>query len=228
MERVKLLSWNIWGGIFLPEIIRYLKYTNADIVGLQEAEEAGDTNTAEILAKECGYSFVYTRSMEYEWKGRMTNRGNAVLSRFPIVGHKTHLLNGEKPRTAMQADIRVDNRILHVVSVHLVHTGDQENQAERLLNLVPKNNAVIMGDFNATPDSKTIERMRASFRDTDQKDLPSWCLYPDGPEECKPDKVISKYDYIFVSYDLRVNGFAVGDTKGSDHLPVSAMFEHGQ
>lgn len=228
MEQVKLISWNIWGGVFLPEIIRYLIDAKAGIVALQEAEESGVTNTAEIIAKELRYSFVYTRSMEYEWEGKMTNRGNAVLSKFPIIGSTPHLLSGAKQRTAMQADIRMHNHILHVVSVHLVHTGDQESQTEQLLSVVPNNNTVIMGDFNAVPYSKTIERMRAVFRDTDQKDLPSWCLYPDGPGESKPNKVISKYDYIFVSEDLPANSFAVGDTKGSDHLPVSVMLELGQ
>lgn len=228
MQQVKLLSWNIWGGVYLPEVTRYLIDAKADIIALQEAEESGATNTAEVLANELGYSFVYSRSMEYEWQGEMTNRGNAVLSKFPIIGSTPHLLSGVKPRTAMQADIRINNYILQVVSVHLVHTGDQEGQAEHLLNVTPKNKTVIMGDFNATPDSRIIERMRESVRDTDKKDLPSWCLYPDGPGESKPDMVISKYDYIFVSEDLHANDFAVGDSKGSDHLPVSVMLELGQ
>lgn len=225
MQQVKLLSWNIWGGKYLPEVYKFLIKTDADIVALQEAEEVDNTNTAEVIAKSLGYHCVYTRSMEYESDGGKSYRGNAVLSKYPIVGSTPHILSAHESRNAMQADIEVEENIIHVVSVHLIHAHQQESaiqetQAHNLIQSVPKEQTVIMGDFNALPESNTIQLMRNAFRDSDLTDKPTWCLYPDGCEVCKPDKVNWKLDYMFYTPDLAVTDFAVGDSKGSDHLPI--------
>lgn len=224
---MRLLSWNIWGGLFLPVITGYLLHAKADIVALQEVEEQGeDKNTARIIAEALGYSYVYARSMHYNTvDGKDAYRGNAVLSKYPIVTNTTHVLSSEQTRTATQADIDIGGRTLHVLSVHLIHSHQQpsllqEGQVASLVAASPKERTVIMGDFNSLPESKTIADIRDVFRDTDPDRIPSWCLYPDGCKVCKPEKVQWKLDYIFVSHDLKTGEFRVGESKGSDHLPV--------
>ncbi len=39
---MRLLSWNVWGGLFLPVITGYLRHAKADIIALQEVEEQGE------------------------------------------------------------------------------------------------------------------------------------------------------------------------------------------
>lgn len=228
--QVSIASWNIWGGIYLPEVYKFLIKTDADIVALQEAEEMDNTNTAEVIAKSLGYHFVYTRSMEYDSDGTKSYRGNAVLSKYPIAGSSAYTLSTEHARAAMQADIPIAGSIIHIVSVHLVHAHQQvsavqEEQAGNLIHAVPKERTVIMGDFNALPESRTIQLMRGAFRDPDTADKPTWCLYPDGCRVCKPDKVQWKLDYMFHTPDLAVDDFAVGDSRGSDHLPIVATLK---
>jgi len=223
--QITIASWNIWGGIFLPEVYKFLIQTDADIVALQEAEELDNTNTAEVIAKSLGYTCAYTRSMEYESGGKKSYRGNAVLSRFPIVQSTSHILSPEQSRTAIQADLMVGDDLLHIVSVHLIHSHQkesplQEEQVHTLINAVPKERTVIMGDFNALPESNSIQQMRKVFRDSDLSNTPTWCLYPDGCEVCKPDRVQWKLDYMFSTQDISVRDFAVGVSKGSDHLPI--------
>lgn len=224
---ITMASWNIWGGIFLPSVIEFLKKINADVVALQEVEEAFGTNTAQDIANRLGYSFVYTRSMEYESDGKKTYRGNAVLSKYPIIKSTPIILSTEQSRTAIQADIAVGDNMLHVVSVHLLHAHQQESlvqveQANTLLESIPKERTVIMGDFNALPTSKAIQMMRSALNDSDLSNKSTWCLYPDGCAVCKPDKVQWKLDYLFSTSDLTANDFTVGDSRGSDHLPITA------
>ena len=226
---IKLVSWNIWRGKLLPEIIDFLSSSRADIIALQEVEESDEyENTASHLADVMDYEYVYSRSMAYEINGVMRYFGNAILSKHHIAGSRSHTLSEEQSRTAIQADIAVNDSVLHVVSVHLIHSHQQpsaiqEQQVKNLVGVVPKERTVIMGDFNSLPESKTIERMRQSFTDTDSMNVPSWCLYPDGCEQCKLDQVQWKLDYIFVSPAMKSHDFMAGDSKGSDHLPISVF-----
>ena len=199
---MKLLSWNIWGGKYLPGVIDFLASVGADIVALQEVEEQADgSNTAQYIAQKLGYSYVYARSMRYNNGEQEAYRGNAVLSKYPILTHTTHVLSREQSRTAVQADIDIAGNILHVVSVHIIHAHQQPSpvqveQVTSLVQAVPKKRVVIMGDFNALPESEAIGIMRRAFGDTDASDTPSWCLYPDGCKVCKPESVEWKLDYI--------------------------------
>lgn len=222
----KFISWNIWGGKFLPEVIDFLDASDADIIALQEVEEQGEhANTAKVIAQRLGYAYVYARSMEYREGENVSFRGNAILSRFPITGSTRYEISEKPSRAAIAADITVDSTILHVLSVHLVNSqtkpvGIQSEQVKKIIEIAPKEHIVIMGDFNSTPESEPIMIMKNTFRDTDPNNTPSWCLYPEGKQE-RPDQVKWKYDYIFTTPDMTASDFRAGNSKGSDHLPVS-------
>lgn len=129
-------------------------------------------------------------------------------------------------RAVARADIDVGGRVLHVFSTHTVHThqkpsGKQEAQVARLIEKLPTENVIAMGDFNATPESKAIHMMRERLVDTDQSDKPTWSMYPEGCGVCKPQALDTRLDYIFVSKDLAFHSYEVGKSTGSDHLPVS-------
>lgn len=224
---IKLVSWNIWGGIYMPAVTEFLKVSQADVIALQEVEESDEyVNSASILADQLDYEYVYARSMEYNNHGVLSYRGNAILSKHHIAGSRSHLLSSSDSRTAMQADIAIGNVVLHAISVHLVGAVNndpsrQEEQVRTLLDVIPKEHTVIMGDFNAVAESKTIGYLRKTFMDTDADVLPTWCMYPDGPDMPQPDKVVSKYDYIFVSPGMKTHTFEASHTRASDHLPVS-------
>ncbi len=226
---IKLISWNIWRGVYLPAVTDFLKSSNADIIALQEVEETDEyVNTASTLADSLDYEYVYARSMAYEIDGIMRYFGNAILSKHHIAGSRSHALSEEQTRTAMQADIAVNDSVLHAVSAHLIHSHQQpsliqEQQMKNLVSAVPKENTVIMGDFNSLPESRAIEYMKHAFTDTDDSHVPTWCLYPEGCEQCRIDQVLWKLDYIFVSPAMKSHNFMAGESKGSDHLPISVI-----
>lgn len=226
--KVKLLSWNIWGGIMFPKILTYLAETNADIVALQEVQEEEGSNTAEKLAGQLGYQYCYAYSLDYLWEGKITRRGNAILSKYPIIATHRHVLSSVLPRTAVRGDIAIGNMVIHVVSFHLIpHFSDtpqlQREQATTLVRELPKEKTVIMGDANNVPVSEPITVMTKYFADSDVREMPTWCLYPDGPAHEKKESVVWKYDYILSTRDLVVTSFAVGTSNASDHLPIVAM-----
>lgn len=126
---LKVLSWNIWGGKYLEEIVTFLKTVDANIIVLQEVIENETGNTAMTIANKLGYECVYGIGMKMssKWAGpprekeEIISFGNAILSKYKIVESKIHELSDEKRRVAVQANIQIGNNILHVFSIHLQH-----------------------------------------------------------------------------------------------------------
>lgn len=228
--KIKILSWNIWGGKYLDGVVDFLQAAHADIIGLQEVVEEGSGNSAQTIAEKLGYQYVcYGRAMSMSVEGKEVTLGNAVISKYPIVESKRHVLSDEKSRVAVQADIKIGNETLHVFSAHLVHTHQkpsdiQEKQTDTLTSLLPKEKTVLMGDFNALPESSVIRRMNEVLVNTESKaSTPTWSVYP---EKCCPMKSVQcKLDYIFTTPDLKSESFVVSSSKASDHLPVSVVLE---
>lgn len=226
---MKILSWNIWIDGYLDQVHTYLKNSTADIIALQEVaqEKDGSNNIAKIVAEELGYDFIFDPTMEGELNGKIVDWGKAILSKYKITEHKTHELSQEERRTALEATIQVNGISLHVFSVHLLHTHQQDNeiqtfQVENLIKVLPKKNVLVMGDFNATPDSIVIKKMKESLNNVDPKSAPTWSVYVKGCPVCKLSEVSTCLDYIFVSKDIKVKSFEVGNSTGSDHLPILA------
>jgi len=226
--KIKILSWNIWNGKYLSEIIEYLKTANADIIGLQEVVQNldGSNNIAQVIAEKLSYEWTFAKTRTYTEGDRVFDWGNAILSKHKIVSSKTHILSSEEARTALQADIQINKTLLHVFSTHLLHTHQkpskiQELQADTLAKLLPKDHTIVMGDFNATPNSIAVKHIDNILENTDRILLPTWSVYEEGCPGCKPQGIYCKLDYIFVTKDIPFDSFMVGQTKGSDHLPIS-------
>lgn len=238
--KLKILSWNIWCGTYLDEVIKFLKTTNADIIALQEASEDDKGNISEFIAKELGYKYVYTTDIDMPFKylpgykeddKRTKKMGNAILSKYEIINSKEHQLVENQKRTVIEVNIKIENNILNVFSIHLRHTHQeklalQDLQVENLLKFLPSKNTIVMGDFNSLPESSVIKKMNESLQNTEiGSNTPTWSVYREGCNTCLVDKIIYKLDYIFISKDMKTSSFKVYDSKGSDHLPISAIIE---
>jgi endonuclease/exonuclease/phosphatase family metal-dependent hydrolase len=127
---------------------------NASVIALQEMDAPG----TEKLARALGYDYVYYPSALHPQTSR--DFGNAVLSRWPIVGdHKLLLphLSGLRRmlRTVAVADLRLPDGLLRVYSVHLATPVELTPQArvEQALAIAEDARAfpgavVVAGDFN--------------------------------------------------------------------------------
>lgn len=228
---IKILSWNIWFGTYLDKVTEFLKNSDADIVGLQEVTQTpdGKKNIATNLAQKLGYSYVYATGMDLRPYGKEFVMGNVILSKYPIIASKTHILSKTDSRIAIQADIDIKGKILHAFSTHFLHTHQQpsiiqEEQAHTLVSVLPKDNTIVMGDFNATPESKTVAIIQKKFQKADgENNTPTWSVYQRTEECCKEiAHVVVRLDYIFVTSDIHVRKSSIEQSDGSDHLPISA------
>ncbi len=226
---VRLLSWNIWMGKYLPEIVDLLRKEHPDIIAFQEViqDQGGKNNTAETIAKKLGYHWEFAPVTSFTHEGRTVDWGEAILSRYDIDTSKVLELSIDPRHVGLLANIRIGNQTLHVISTHLTHTHQsasvhQEEEALSLVRQTPKDRTIIMGDFNALPESKTIGIMNDSLTLADSANQPTWCVYPDGCPTCYPGAVKDRLDYIFTTRDLTVSNYRVIPSDGSDHLPIAA------
>jgi endonuclease/exonuclease/phosphatase family metal-dependent hydrolase len=229
MSQLKIVSWNIWGGKNLPEIIDCLKKENPDVIGLQEVlqDEGGGNNHAKTIAEALGYTYVYETTTlllplishllkELDIEKNM-EWGNAILSKYKITDHNVHVLSDSRKRVALEATIKFENKDLHFFSTHLVYAPIQPNevqavQAENLLKILPKENAIVVGDFNATPDSEVIQHVNKVMLDTES-------------DSTKFTSEGKKIDYIFSTTDIKTISSGTIVSQASDHLPVYSIIE---
>lgn len=226
---MKVVSWNIWVDCHFDKLKDFLNASNADVIGLQEVKDDDPERDVIGFLTDLGYQHVFART-EQVWDGKVYRHGPAVFSRLPIVHSETYVLDVKDERAAARADININGKTVHVFSTHLKHTHQQpsesqELQAESLLEKLSANNTIVMGDFNATPDSASIQAMNKILVDTDSASAPTWSMYPEGCLKCSPQAVDTRLDYIFVSKDLKTHSFGVGQSKASDHLPISVEVE---
>ena len=224
---LKILSWNIWYDGDFEKISKFLSEFNADIVGLGEVVPDDPTRDTIDFMRKLGYQHILAPVLTIQKDGRTMS--NALFSKYPIVKSKIHSLPDTKTdrRNAIQADIDVKGKIIYVFMTHLLHTHQkpdpiQEAQIESLLKILPKEKTIVMGDFNATPDSIAIKRMRENFSDTELKPVPTLDPTLFDCQNCDVQTIPNtRLDYIFTSKDVKTNSFAVHKSMGSDHLPIS-------
>lgn len=228
---LKILSWNIWFYGDLEKVDKFLENFNADILGLQEVMMVDKkVQISKRLTEKLGYKYVYTPAFQYPINGIPTDIGNAIFSKYPIISNQIHNLSENENRVAVQVDVNVGDKILHVFNTHLFHTHQQPSQlqdlqAANLIKVLTPRKTVLMGDFNALPESNAIKIISKVLKNTDTNSLPTWSVYPEGCEKCLPKEIMYKLDNIFTSQDIKSSSFKVEKSQASDHLPISVVIE---
>lgn len=227
---LKILSWNIWIDGYFDQISDFLKQSNADIIGLQEVKDYDSKRDVIKFLNDLGYQHAFAPVKKKWWGKKIEKDGPAIFSKYNILDTKTYVLSKTNSRVGLKAEIQEKDKILHVFSTHLIHTHqneskEQNEQVENLIKVLPREGTIVMGDFNAIPDSLVIKNMKKVLVDSDPSSTPTWSVYPEGCLICNPQEVSIRLDYIFTSKDMVVKSFAVGNSRGSDHLPISAVVE---
>lgn len=227
-QSLHILSYNIHHGCDIHEklqlkgIADIITKSKADIVGLEEVDSvcnrSGNTDQAKILSELTGLHYAYVRHFAFD----SGSYGLALLSRFPI----TKVINKRLPvltqingntRALLWAKVELSSgKEILVLVAHLDYRSDssRRRQSKIITGLVKKEHTpvILLGDLNATPDSKTISNLNRYFKDTNS---PDDFTYPaDGPEK--------KIDYILVDkrhFIKTLNG-GVYKVNYSDHRPI--------
>lgn len=224
---LKILSWNIWYDNDFKLVCDFLASTDADIIGLQEIVPNDPVRDVGNFLKELGYHeiIVPTKTLS---DGRLMS--NAVFSKYPIINTKTHVLSENESRTAVQANIEIKGRMLHVFSTHLFHSHQTDSdvhleQTDTLLKLLPAENTIVMGDFNAEPKNIVIQKLLATLVGNSEH-LPTVDPNLFDCDVCEPSIFSTlRLDYIFTTPDLKTSSFTIEKSQGSDHLAISTLLE---
>ena len=182
-EAIKVLSYNIHhanppsrpGHIDMAAIAKVINDSEADLVGLQEidvhTERSGtDLHQAKELAELTGMHFYFSKSIDYQGGAY----GTAILSKYPLTDTLTHHLpaeEGTEPRTLSVATVELENGAkIKIANTHLDYTraSNALSQAKAITEYFADEAlpVILVGDFNATPDSETINHLDGHFTRT--------------------------------------------------------------
>lgn len=219
----------------LDAVAAYLDGIRPDVVALQEVDRvcswSGRFDHLAYLADRAGFEHRVHGEHVSIGRGPLAplRYGNAVLSHHPIDLHLTHgfqrRITGKKGYCA--ASIRLDDRRVDVVSVHLDFVRKRTRRAQvqsmvRTLGVLGEERPlVIAGDFNACsiaeyPLFRELETWRGlhpmPFLFAETRTFPS----------SRPRHTI---DHVWATPDLRFTAYKVHPVRLSDHLPIEVEFE---
>ncbi|WP_234969317.1 endonuclease/exonuclease/phosphatase family protein [Bacillus massilinigeriensis] len=234
---VEVMSYNIHhavgtdGLLDVGRIAKIIEESGADVIGLQEVDKHWSSRShfkdqARLLAMRLGMFYVYGSNLNLEPANPSDPRreyGTAILSEYPIIQSENYALpkvGNTEQRGLLEATINIKGNQLHYYNTHLALTVTERMlQMERTLDIVDnkKGPKVIMGDFNALPESLEMAPIINHYQDV-FADSKGAYTYPAK----KPSKRI---DYIFTSDDIEIKESEVIVTNASDHLPLTAELE---
>lgn len=173
------LSWNVWWRFGpweerYPRILRVLEGLNPDLIALQEVWKEDQVCQAQEIATHLGYSFAYTGASEING----IQFGNAILSRWPMIWSDSYPLSsvpsndGSRNCRLLHARVQGPRGTLEVFSTHLSYlpfeSGYRQSQVADICHRVGAANSavppILMGDFNAVPESDEIRRLTGLAR----------------------------------------------------------------
>ncbi|WP_211749328.1 endonuclease/exonuclease/phosphatase family protein [Paenibacillus sp. Marseille-Q4541] len=229
-----VMSYNIHHGVDLNDQLSLqnigdvIRDSGAEIVGLQEVDRfygvrSDYKNQAEELAELLGYHYAYGANLDFEPdEGRTNNRqfGTAILSKHPILSSENMLLSsfGEEQRGALHAVVNLQGIHVDVYNTHLgLDVTSRTVQAQEIIDLASATQGpkILMGDFNAEPDSSEFQVLLNSglFMNSFQG-IEDVYTFPVG----NPSEII---DYILTSPTVQLSNQRVIHSEASDHLPIA-------
>ena len=217
-------GFNTFGYLGLEAIAKTIEAQQPDIVALQEVSRGwvvnGSADTLTWLSQRLDMPYVSGPTAD-------PLLGNALLSRYPIGQYQLHFLpTADLPyrRGFIFAEIIVGrNQTLNVIATHFHHPPDggeiRQQQAQTILDTGPNQaHTIIMGDFNATPDTPEIALIgQAGFSDI-LADVEANTTFP----SLNSDRQI---DYIWLTSDLTADAITIPRSLASDHLAIAATIQ---
>ena len=210
-KRLRVATFNIdVGNGHEDEIMNSLQKLDADVVVLTEYEpEMPVFNTA--LAKLYPY-FVPCENFD---------RCDVVIaSRLPLTTVSGMLVSNGPG--AVAARLGPDFNNLLIVGTHTERFPNSQRQSEQLSALtkrlaIEQGPMIVMGDFNATTESRLVQDFGKSLDLTQTAMLPTFPTYFGLPQLA--------IDQIMVSSDIiKLGPQTGGQAAGSDHIPIARSF----
>jgi len=231
--RLRVLSYNIHHGegvdrkLDLERIARVIREVEPDLVALQEVDQrvkrSGSVDQPAELARLTKMQVVFGANIELQGG----HYGNAVLSRLPIIRHKNHLLpnvEAGEQRGVLEVELEMADERLLLFATHLDHRRDdcERIASARAINELAltqaKQPALLAGDLNDTPDSKTLAEFALQWTSASEKSL---ATIPVSRPTRQIDFLLYRPQNRWKVVEIKVLDEAVA----SDHRPIFAVLE---
>ena len=232
---IQILTFNIHHAVGIDGVLDMERVANtiegehSEIVGLQEvdnhwSERSQFKDQAKWLAKRLDMQFTYAANLDLEPLNDGEHRrqyGTAILSKYPIIHAHNHFfkkIRNTEQRGLLEAKIDVKGNHLTVYNAHLALTPEErQTQVDEVIAIShhAKGPKIIVGDLNATPESKKIVTISSSFRDAFANLNDAYTYY-------SADGTPKRIDYIFASRNIQISNPKIISTLASDHLPLTA------
>lgn len=187
--RLRVLSYNIHHAegvdrkLDVERIANVMLVVKPDLVAVQEVDQKVKRSQAvdqpAELARLTKMHVVFGGNIELQGG----HYGNVLLSRFPVARQKNHLLpniEASEQRGVIEAEITLsESQSLLFLATHLdFRTDERERLASvKVLNELaskhPDKPAILAGDLNATPESKTLEQLATTWKRANEEPLPT-------------------------------------------------------
>lgn len=208
----------------LPDITRFIKSVDPDIVGLIEVDTGSirsrRVNQAEKIAADLGMSTSY----ETKYGGKSLNKllpivrkqGNAFMAAARIHGERFHYFDTGIKRLIIE--LEMDDYAVFLVHLSLKYRH-RHQQLRHLYDLIQDTvkPVVVAGDFNTFwgEDEIYLFMKAAGLTSANAESLPT---YPSRA----PRKEL---DFVLFQDGIEVTNFEIADVRLSDHLPLICDFE---
>jgi len=208
----------------LPEITRFIKSVDPDIVGLIEVDTGSirsrNVNQAEKIAADLGMNTSYQTKYGSKSFNKLLpivrKQGNAFMAAARVHGEKFHYFDTGIKRLIIELEMKE-------VAVFLVHLSlkyrHRHLQLRGLYDLIEATTkpVIVAGDFNTFWGENEIYLFKKAtgLRSANAQAIPT---YPSR----SPRKEL---DFILYQEGIEVTNFEVPEVKYSDHLPLVCDFE---
>lgn len=238
--KIKVLTFNIHHGIGmdgklnLNRIAEVIEESDADLIGLNEVDRSFSRRSGYVdqicwLSEKTNMNHAFGAAITGSKNSTLLRQyGNALLSRYPVVFQKNHLLPFYKGifegRSLLEAEIQIKEQRVRLFVTHLsLGLLKQSEQVEFILKKLKETRipAVLLGDFNMRPGTKPWNKITNLLTDVCHSEYKIPCrTFP----SIRP-KI--QLDYIFVSDHFRIDSvhFVPDSRMASDHLPIKAILD---
>ena len=208
----------------LPEITRFIKSKDPDVVGLIEVDTGSirsrNVNQAEKIAADLGmntsYETKYGEKSLNQILPIVRKQGNAFMAAPRVHGEKFHYFDTGIKRLIIELEMEKYAIFLVHLSLKYRHRHLQLRHLHDLIRATSKP-VVVAGDFNTFWGENEIYLFMkaAGLKSANVLSQPT---YPSR----SPRKEL---DFVLYQDGIEITGFDVPDIKLSDHLPLVCDFE---
>jgi len=207
----------------LPEITKFIKSVDPDIVGLIEVDTGSirsrKVNQAEKIASDLGMNTSYETKYGTKSFNKMLpivrKQGNAFMAAPRVHGEKFHYFDTGIKRLIIELEMKEFAVFLVHLSLKYRH---RHLQLRRLYDLIQDTEkpVIVAGDFNTFWGENEIYLFKRAAGLTSAN--------PDGIPTYPSRSPRKELDFILYQEGIEVTGFDVPQIRLSDHLPLVCEF----